>query len=112
LRAPASAAAGAAIIITETIINRSPLPAGVSTTRFFLSNDALFDGADTPLTNNSRPVIALPPDGKNSGSSTAIIPLATAPGKYFLIAVADGDQAVAEANESDNASARRITVTP
>ncbi len=112
LRAPGSAAAGAAIAINDTTHNKSPLDAGASTTRFFLSADAVFDAGDAPLVNNSRMIPALPANGKHAGSTTATIPGATAPGKYFLIAVADAGSAVTEADETDNARARRITITP
>ncbi len=112
LRAPSKVAAGADITIADTIVNRSALGAGASTTHFFLSTDAVFDGGDTALLNNSRAVLAVPANGKDSGSITATIPFGTAPGKYFLIAVADAGGAVTEADETDNTRARRITVTP
>jgi subtilase family serine protease len=112
LRAPASAAAGANITIDDTTINKSPLGAGASTTSFFLSTDAISDPGDVPLMNNSRAVPALAPKGKHAASTTATIPAGTAPGKYFLIAVADANGAVNEADETDNTRARRITVTP
>jgi trimeric autotransporter adhesin len=112
LRAPVSAAAGATIAINDTTINKSPLDAGASTTRFFLSTDAVFDAGDTALMNNSRMIPALLANGKHSGSTMATIPGGTAPGKYFLIAVADANAAVTEADETDNTRARRITVTP
>jgi subtilase family serine protease len=112
LSAPGKAAAGANITITDTTTNKSELDAGASTTRFFLSADAVFDGGDTPLVNNSRPVPALAPKGKDSGTITATIPAGTAPGKYFLIAVADAGGAVTEADETDNVRARKITVGP
>ena len=112
LRAPGSAAAGATIAINDTTNNRSPLDAGASTTRFFLSTDAVFDPGDIPLINNSRMIPALLANGKHAGPTTATIPGATAPGKYFLIAVADADSAVTEADETDNTRTRRITITP
>jgi uncharacterized repeat protein (TIGR01451 family) len=112
LRAPGKAAAGADITITDTTVNKSALDAGASTTRFFLSNDAVFDPGDAALVNNSRAIPALAAKGKDSGSITATIPVGTAPGKYFLIAVADAGAAVMEADENANTRARRITVTP
>jgi uncharacterized repeat protein (TIGR01451 family) len=112
LRAPASAAAGGMITIDDTTVNKSPLDAGASTTRFFLSSDAVFDAGDTPLMNNERAVPALPAKGKHAGSTTATIPGGTAPGKYFLIVKADADAAVMEVDETNNTRAKRITVTP
>ncbi|HXK30135.1 MAG TPA: SBBP repeat-containing protein, partial [Candidatus Binatia bacterium] len=46
LKAPATAAAGSSIVVQDTTSNKAPVPAGASTTRFYLSADALFDGGD------------------------------------------------------------------
>ena len=110
LRAPSSAAAGASITIDESTSNKSAVPAGASTTNYYLSTDAIFDGADVLL--GSRSVGALAAKGKSAGSTTVTIPLATVPDKYFLLAVSDAGGAVAEINESNNVRTKSITVTP
>ncbi len=114
LKAPATAAAGSSIVVQDTTSNKAPVPAGASTTRFYLSADALFDGGDVPL----DPVVlgrAVPPlaaKAKSAASTTVTIPLATVPGVYFVLAVADGDGAVSEINEANNLRSRKITITP
>jgi uncharacterized repeat protein (TIGR01451 family) len=112
LRAPGKVAAGGTLTITDTTINNSPLDAAQSTTRFFLSTDAVKDGGDTALTVNGRTVPALAAKDKHTDSTSATIPGGTAPGTYFLIAVADADNAVTEADETDNTRARKLLVTP
>ena len=110
LRGPSSAGAGANITVDETTSNKAAVPAAASTTRYYLSTDAIFDGADVLL--GSRSVAALAAKGKSAGTTTVAIPLATAPGKYFLLAVSDAAGAVAEVNESNNLRSKSITVTP
>jgi uncharacterized repeat protein (TIGR01451 family) len=110
LRAPSKVAVGGTFTVTDTTVNKSPLSADASTTRFFLSTDAVLDAGDRVLI--SRAIDALPPNGKDPDSTLATIPADTVPGKYFLIAVADATGVVMEADETDNARAKRITVTP
>lgn len=109
LRAPQKTSAGALITVEDTTINKEPVASGGSTTKFYLSTDKVF-GGDALL--GSRAIPALGPEAKSAGSTTVTIPLATAPGKYFLIGVADADGAIAETNETDNTRARAITVGP
>lgn len=111
LKAPTSAARGSGIAVEDTTSNKAPVPAGGSTTRFYLSADALLDGGDTLLV-NSRPVPALEAGGKSAGSTSVTIPFATVPGTYFLLAVADADGAVTETNDGNNVRGRKITITP
>lgn len=110
LRGPSSALAGADVTINETTGNREPVPGGSSTTRYFLSTDAIFDGADLLL--GSRSVPALSARGRSAGSTTVTIPPATPAGKYFLLAVSDAAGVIVEVNESNNQRSRSISVTP
>jgi uncharacterized repeat protein (TIGR01451 family) len=110
LQSPSSAAAGSSIIISETTSNKTVVLAGSSTTNYYLSADAILDGSAILLT--GRVVPALTPKSSSSGSSTAVIPIATLPGRYFLIAASDNAGAVVEVNESNNTRSRKITITP
>ena len=73
LMAPAAAAAGSAIDVSDTTRNQGAGAASASTTSFYLSTNAVFDGADVLL--GARPVPALAP----SASSTSITSLALPP---------------------------------
>jgi subtilase family serine protease len=112
LKAPGTAAAGSSVVVQDTTSNKAPVPAGASTTRFYLSTDGLFDVGDVFL--DSRPVPALAAKAKSAGSTTVTIPLGPAPGVYFVLAVADGDGAVSETpeGEGNNVRSRKITITP
>lgn len=109
LSAPSSAAAGASIVIKDTTSNKAKVGAGASTTQYYLSTDVIL-GGDVLL--GSRSVPALSAKGRSSGEATVTIPLAAAPGRYFLLAVSDGGGAVSEVNENNNLRSRSITVTP
>ncbi|HEY2990293.1 MAG TPA: CARDB domain-containing protein [Candidatus Binatia bacterium] len=114
LAAPISASVGSSIKITDTTQNRGQIPAGASTTAFYLSADAIFDGGDTLL--DSHPVPALKPGKKSSGSTIVTIP-AGCTGPCFIIAVADDGSVVDETNDEINGSnnnirAKSITITP
>jgi subtilisin family serine protease len=102
LTAPSGAAAGADVLVTDTVNNRGGGTGGRSTTRFYLSADVLL-GANDVLLAAGRPVSELAPGASESGSATVTLPMVPA-GTYFIIAVADGDNAVAECIESNNST--------
>jgi uncharacterized repeat protein (TIGR01451 family) len=110
LRGPSSAAAGADLAIDETTHNQAAVPAGASTTRYYLSTDPSFDAADVLL--GSRSVPALAAKARSAASTTATIPLATLPGTYFLLAISDAGAVVSELDEANNVRSRSVTVTP
>ncbi len=110
LRLPAAAAVGATIAIQETTTNKGLVDAGASATRYFLSSDSALDGGDVLL--GGRVIAVLAAKAKNTAFTNVAIPPGTAPGKYFVIAVADADGAVAETVESNNTRSRVITLTP
>jgi subtilase family serine protease len=95
--------------VNDTTKNSGLGLAATSTTRFYLSATATF-GPGAMLLSGSRPVGALPGGGTSSGSTTVTIAVSTAPGVYYLIAVADADSGVAEASETNNTAAKKITV--
>ena len=108
LRSPASVIAGATLAIQDTTRNDDLVDGGASTTKLYLSVDRLFDGGDVLL--GSRAVPALGARATSAASTTVTIPLATVPGRYFVIGVADGDANVVESDEANNARVRALTV--
>jgi subtilase family serine protease len=101
ITAPYSAAAGATINVTDTTRNQGGGGAAESATRFVLSSNSLLDAADTIL--GTRAVPALAAGASNAGTVALTIPAGTAAGTYYLFAVADGEGAVAETSEGNNA---------
>jgi subtilase family serine protease len=107
---PASAGVGSTIAVTDTIKNVGAAMAGASTTTYFLSRDAVFDGSDVPLS-GVRSVPSLAPNASDTGTTNVVLPTGLS-GTYYIIAVADGSGVVAESVETNNTSVRMITINP
>jgi subtilase family serine protease len=108
--APTSAAAGASITITDTTRNQGGGAAPATVTRFYFSQNTILDAADTLL--GTRGAAALAAGAQDSGSSVFAIPPGTPAGTYYLLAKADGDDAVPETAETNNVAWRSIQITP
>jgi subtilase family serine protease len=100
-----TAHAGSAINVSDTTQNFRPVPAGATTTRFFL---ARIGSPDVAL--GARSVPSLGPGGSSSGTTAVTIPAGTALGLYSLKAVADADNAVSELNETNNARLQSLII--
>jgi subtilase family serine protease len=108
LSVPSTVGAGQSITVTDTTINQGGGPADPSTTQFYLSINSTVDGLDTLLGSRSVPAIAA--GASSSGSTTVTIPLGTASGNWYLIAMADGEDAVIETSETNNTYSRLIKI--
>jgi subtilase family serine protease len=109
LTAPTSAVAGTTISITDIVRNAGGGSAAASTVRFYLSTNFTFDAADVAL--GSRAVPALPPSGTSNGVLSLTVPAGTPAALYYIIAVADADDAVAETIETNNTRSLVIRIT-
>jgi subtilase family serine protease len=108
LTAPASAAAGATIDVTDTTKNLSSGPVVPSSTGFYLSKNGAIDATDTFL--GSRAVGSLAANGSETASASLQIPPDTTPGTHYVIARADYDGAIAETTETNNDKSRSIVI--
>jgi subtilase family serine protease len=110
---PATKARGTGFPVTDTAHNLGGVASGASTTRYYLSLDAVKSANDTLLT-GSRSVPGLAAGGSQSGTVTVTIPAATQPNTYFLLACADNANTVVETDETNNckSSSTTMTVTP
>jgi subtilase family serine protease len=109
--APASVAAGGIMSVTDTVTNQGAGLAAASTTRFYLSKNALLDASDV-LLSPGRAVPTVDAATSNTGTTSVTVPAGTAPGAYILLAKTDGDNVVGESLETNNVSARGLQVTP
>jgi subtilase family serine protease len=105
---PGTAAPGVPMTVSDTIRNQGGGTAGASTTRFYLSANALFDTADVPLGNRAVPALA--PGASNAGPTTLTLPADIATGAYYILIVADADGAVGETVETNNTAAIPVQV--
>jgi subtilase family serine protease len=108
---PAKGGAGLPLVVSDTTLNAGATGVPASTTRFYLSANAILDAGDTPL-QGSRAVPALAPGAASSGSTTLTIPPSVGVGWIYVIATADADDAAAETQESNNSLARLVTFGP
>lgn len=108
--APLTACPGQALPITDNIRNIGGGTAGPSTTKFYLSADAVYDAGDAYL--GSREVSSLDEGASDTGNATVTLPPATGAGTYYIISRADGNGVVSEADERNNDRSRSIKVGP
>ena len=107
--APAGAAAGTAINVSDTTKNQGGGAAGPTTTRYYLSSNTALDASDVALGGRALPGLA--PGVVDTGHTSLTLPPTTGAGVYYVIAQADGAAAMAETSETNNiraSSALRI----
>ena len=109
LTAPLTGGAGKNITVTDTTKNQGTGLSGASTTKFYFSTDSTFSAEDKLL--GSRAVPSLGPGISNTGSTQVTIPSSvTCADTYYIIAIADADNAVSETNENNNAKNKSIKI--
>jgi subtilase family serine protease len=106
---PAAGAAGGTISVTDTVKNQGGGDAGVSSTTFFLSANSTIGAGDVLLA-ASRDVPALAVGATSAGTTVLTIPPDTQVGSYYIVAKADGHDAVDETTETNNTSWRAILI--
>ncbi len=110
MSAPAIAAAGQTIMVTDTTKNIGAGTAGASKTLFYLSANGSLEVSDLLI--GSRNVPALAAGAGSAGSSSMTIPQETATGTWYIVAMADGENAVDESSETNNIYSRSIRIGP
>ena len=98
--------------VSDVVRNQGTGTAAASTTRYYLSVDAVRNLGDQLLT-GARSVPSLAPGAQSAGTVSVKIPASMATGSYFVLACADDGKVVAESSEGNNcvASTTRVTVT-
>ena len=99
--APAAAWPGATFTLTDTARNVGTLDAAASTTRYYLSLDAVKNSADLRLS-GTRTVPILASLMASTGSAAVTVPSAAAPGTYRVLVCADDTAVVSEVSNANN----------
>lgn len=108
--APATLNRGESIDLMCRLENQGTATSGTSTIRIFLSANQTYESGDVPIAFGNMESI-------NAGSYISIsgdaltIPRLTLPGNYYILFIADADEAVEESNENNNISTSPVTVT-
>jgi len=110
LVAPAGAAPGANITITDTTKNLGLGGAVATTTAYYLSINNKYEASDRPL--GSRSVPALAAGAIQKESAGVVIPADATAGPYYLLARADAGTAEVEKSETNNVRAKAIAIGP
>jgi subtilase family serine protease len=105
-----AAISGTTVTATDTTQNVGATPAPASTTYFYLALSSTRSPEDVLL--GTRSVPELTGGGTSNVSTPLALPTGVTAGPYFLIAEADGDKTVTEANETNNTRTRAITLGP
>jgi hypothetical protein len=110
---PATAKRGSKFSVTDTAQNVGAVKSGASKMRYYLSLNAA-KSADDRLMSTVRSVPALVAGAVHSGTVVVTIPSSTPANTYFVLACADGLNAVDETDEANNcrASGTQVTVVP
>jgi subtilase family serine protease len=96
---------GTPIVVSESTRNDGA-PVGPSTTSYYLNTNT----GDVFLGN--RTVGPLASGAQETGSITVVIPAWVPAGTYYLMATADGPNAIVEANETNNPRWKMIRINP
>ena len=100
LTAPAVAAPGGTVNLSDTTKNDGASSAEPSTTRFYLSANVTLDASDVVLGTRAVPLLA---GGASSTATTSVmVPAGTATGTYYVLALADAANTVGESMETNN----------
>ncbi len=97
---PSAALAGATISVGANVLNAGLGTASLSGVGFYLSADSLYNAGDSFL--GAAAGGSLNASGSALRQTTAVIPSGKTAGSYFILAVADHNNALAESNESNN----------
>jgi len=103
LTAPAAAAPGGAISLSDTTRNDGVGSAEPSTTAFYLSANTVLDAADVVLGTRAVPLLV---NGASASATTSLtLPTTLATGTYYILALADAPNTVNESQETNNTRA-------
>lgn len=97
---PTTVAAGLTFTVTDTAANIGGIASATTTTRYYLSRDALRSSDDVAVT-GARSVPALAPGAVSTGATLVTVPTLAA-GTYYLMACADAKAVAAELREDNN----------
>ena len=106
---PGASGSGATITVSVTTKNQGAGTAGPSTTRFYWSDNSVYDASDALLAAQDVPQLLA---GALSSTSVSVVIPSTSVGGHYLIATADADNVLDESNETNNSVARAIQIGP
>lgn len=106
---PSTVAIGGNLSVSAIVANQGAGAASSSAVGYYLSTNQLLDASDRLLGTSPGGVLGVNLDAARQ--LVATMPTNVTPGVYYMLFVADPQNAVAETNESNNLAALAVTVT-
>jgi subtilase family serine protease len=108
------AAPGGSISLSNTVKNQGTSASGASVIGFHLSTNTTYGDGDDIASVTTRSVASLAGNATSAATTSVVVPSTTPLGTYYVCAMADVNNTVAETNETNNAlcTATPIAVGP
>ena len=110
LTPPAVGGAGSTMLVTDVTRNQGAGVAEASSTGLYLSQSASLTGSAVLM--GTRAVPSMAAAGADTASTSVTVPPGTATGVYYVIAKADVNAAVLEAQEGNNTRSALVRIGP
>jgi subtilase family serine protease len=107
---PENTTAAMSLTVTDSVRNQGAIATATTSTRYYLSLDAVKSTGDLLLT-GTRSVAALAIGATNTGSKVVKAPSGLAAGTYYLLACADDTNTATESSEANNCVASTTVTT-
>jgi YD repeat-containing protein len=106
-----SVAAGKTFSLPNSVVNNGGSKAGTFVISFHLSTNTTWGDGDDLVMTATRSVSSLAIGATSASSTTLTVPAGTASGAYYVCAMADSGNTVAEQNETNNVSCTGATLS-
>ena len=97
------------LYLSNTVTNQGDLKTTAFTVAYHLSPNAVFGDGDDILLNTERSVLSVYPGSSSSASTKLFIPSTTPLGSYYICAMADINNDIAEGNNEGNNASCTVT---
>jgi subtilase family serine protease/pimeloyl-ACP methyl ester carboxylesterase len=101
---------GRTFSLSNTVKNQGTTPAVSSVAAFHLSTDSIYGNGDDIILSATQSVPSLAAGWSSTASTTLTVPSTTPLGNYYICAMADSGNVVAESNEGNNPSCTGSTI--
>jgi len=101
---------GKGVVVANTVKNQGTLAAGSHTVSFVLSTDPAVGGTDDVSVTGTRTITSLAIGASSAANTTVTLPGSTPLGTYYVCAVVDAANTVAEETETNNSRCTATTL--
>jgi photosystem II stability/assembly factor-like uncharacterized protein len=102
---------GGSVSVTDTVENQGSAAAGAFLIAYHLSTDPFYGNGDDITISTTRVLKSLAPGASDTATTSLDIPYSVPAGLYYLCTMADSDNRVDEADETNNTRCATLRVT-